>query len=79
MLQRDSEEIFARLDKRTRNKIRKAAGNGIAVVRDESKSVNKLFQFVGKKDKKPIDFYRQMVMNFEKDIDNSRNGRISCM
>ena len=69
MLQRDSEEIFARLDKRTRNKIRKAAGNGIAVVKDDSKSVNKLFQFVGKKDKKPIDFYRQMVINFEKDID----------
>ena len=69
MLQRDSEEIFARLDKRTRNKIRKAASNGIAVVKDESKSINKLFQFVDKKDKKPIDFYRQMVINYEKDID----------
>ena len=69
MLQRSSEEIFAKLDKRLRNKIRKAANNGVAVVRDESKSINKLFQFVGKKDKKPIDFYRQMVMNYEKDID----------
>ena len=69
MLQRSSEEIFAKLDKRLRNKIRKAASNGIAVVRDETKSVNKLFQFVGKKDKKPIDFYRQMVLNYEKDID----------
>ena len=48
MLQRDVEEIFERLDKRTRNKVRKAISNGLGVVKDEHKNINKLFQFVGK-------------------------------
>lgn len=69
MLQRDIETIFSKLDKRTRNKIRKAIGNGLGVVRDENRSINKLFQFVGKKDGKPIDFYREMCNSFENDID----------
>ena len=69
MLQRDIESIFARIDKRTRNKIRKAMGNGLAVEKDESKNINKLFQFVGKKDSKPIEFYREMCASFESDID----------
>ena len=69
MLQRDIEDIFARIDKRTRNKIRKALGNGLAVEKDPNKNVNRLFQFVGKKDSKPIEFYREMINSFESDIE----------
>ncbi|MBP5678818.1 MAG: peptidoglycan bridge formation glycyltransferase FemA/FemB family protein [Bacilli bacterium] len=69
MLQRDVRDIFARLDKRTRNKIRKAKGNGLVVVKDESQNINRLYQYVGKKDHKPLSFYREMVNNFGKDID----------
>ena len=68
-LQRDVRDIFARLDKRTRNKIRKAKGNGLVVVRDDSKNVNRLFQYVGKRDRKPVTFYREMVKSFGDDID----------
>ena len=49
MLQRDTRDIFAHLDKRTRNKIRKAKSNGLVAVRDENKNINKLYQYVGKK------------------------------
>ncbi len=69
MLQRDPREIFAKLDKRTRNKIRKAEGNGLEIVKDNSKNVNKLFQYVGKKDHKPLAFYREMVRCYGEDID----------
>ena len=69
MLQRDIRDIFARLDKRTRNKIRKAKSNGLVVVKDESKSINRLYQYVGKRDRKPLMFYREMCNQFGNDID----------
>ena len=69
MLQRDPEEIFAKLDKKTRNKIRKAVNNGLVVVKDETKNINKLFQYVGSKERKPITFYKEMCQNFDSDID----------
>ena len=69
LLQRDIREIFARIDKRTRNKIRRAKSNGLVVEKDETKNVNKLFQYVGKKDRKPLAFYRQMVDCYGEDID----------
>lgn len=69
LLQRDLREVFAKLDKRTRNKIRKAMNSGIEVVKDESQSVNKLYEFVGKKDKKPLSFYKEMCTKFEDNID----------
>ena len=69
MLQRDIRDIFARLDKRTRNKIRKAKSNGLVVVKDESKSIQKLYQYVGKKDRKPLAFYREMCNQFGEDCE----------
>ncbi len=68
-LQKDVREIFAKLDKRTRNKIRKATNSGIIAVKDPNKNINKLFQYVGKKDKKPLSFYREMKDQFDEDID----------
>ena len=69
ILQRDLREIFAKLDKRTRNKVRKATNSGVEVIKDENNSVNKLYEFVGKKDKKPLSFYKEMCTKFEENID----------
>lgn len=69
LLQRDLREIFAKLDKRTRNKIRKATNNGIEVEKSENKNINKLYEFTGKKDKKPLSFYKEMCNKFEDNID----------
>ena len=69
LLQKDINEIFSKLDKRTRNKIRRAINSGINIIKDETKSVNKLYQFAGKKDEKPLSFYKQMVLNYESNID----------
>lgn len=69
MLQRDIRDIFARLDKRTRNKIRKAKNNGLVVVKDEGKSIQKLYQYVGKRDKKPLAFYREICNQYGDDAE----------
>ena len=68
-LQRDVREIFAKVDKRTRNKIRKATNSGVIAVRDPSKNVSKLYQYVGKKDKKPLSYYKEIRDQFDTDID----------
>lgn len=68
-LQNDPEELFAKFDKRTRNKIRKAINSGVIVERDSNKNINKLFQYVGKKDNRPMDFYKEMKNQYDADID----------
>ncbi len=69
LLQRDIREIFAKMDKRTRNKIRKATNSGIEITKDPNKNVNKLYNFVGKKDKKPLAYYKTICDKFEDDVD----------
>ena len=69
LLQRDIREIFAKLDKHTRNKVRRAINSGIDVVKDESRSINKLYNFVGRREKKPLAYYKTICEKFEDDVD----------
>jgi lipid II:glycine glycyltransferase (peptidoglycan interpeptide bridge formation enzyme) len=69
LLQRDIREIFAKMDKRTRNKIRKATNSGIEITKDPNNNVNQLYNFVGKKDKKPLAYYKTICDKFEDDVD----------
>lgn len=69
LLQRDLREIFAKLDKRTRNKIRRASNSGIQVEKDINRNINNLYNFVGKKDKKPLSFYKRMCEKFEDSVE----------
>ena len=69
LLNRDIREIFAKFDKRTRNKIRRATNNGIIVEKDEKKNINKLYEYVGKKEGKPISYYKKLVEEYEDKID----------
>ncbi|MBQ6497140.1 MAG: peptidoglycan bridge formation glycyltransferase FemA/FemB family protein [Bacilli bacterium] len=65
ILQRDIREIFAKLDKRTRNKIRRATNSGLIVEKDNHQNVNALFNFVGRKDHKPLAYYKEFCNKFE--------------
>ncbi len=65
VLQRDIREIFAKLDKRTRNKIRKATNSGLIVEKDPNSDINALFNFVGRKDHKPLSYYKEICNKFE--------------
>lgn len=69
LLNRDVREIFAKFDKNTRNKIRKASNSGIEVVIDQTKNVNKLYEFVTKKEHKPLTYYKEFCNQFGDNID----------
>ena len=69
LLQRDIREISAKLDKRTRNKLRRAANSGIEVVKSETNDINDLYRFVSKKEKKPLNYYKTICNSFESNID----------
>ena len=69
LLNKNEEVLFESFDKRTRNKIRKAKNIGIEVYNDTTKDIKELYEFVGKKDKKPIKYYEALVKNFGEDID----------
>lgn len=84
LLNRDDRDIFARFDKRTRNKIRKATSNGVTVYRDGEKDINGLYKFIKKKTQNPIAFYRALLMNFRRNIEvyyailNTEQYTINC-
>ncbi len=65
VLQRDIREIFAKLDKRTRNKIRRATNSGLYIEKDKDKNVNSLYNFVGRKEHKPLSYYKEICDKFE--------------
>lgn len=69
LLNRDIREIFARFDKNTRNKIRKASNSGIEVIIDQTKNVKKLYEFVTKKEHKPLNYYKEFINQFGDNID----------
>lgn len=69
LLNKNEEVLFESFDKRTRNKIRRAKNIGIEVYNDTTKDIKDLYEFVGKKDKKPIKYYEVLVKNFGENID----------
>ncbi len=69
LLGRDDREIFARFDKRTRNKIRKATAHGVKVYRDSDRDLNALYRFIKKKSPNPIAYYKELCKNFKKNIE----------
>ena len=69
ILQRDIREIFAKTDKRTRNKIRKAKNNGIEIIKRTAKDITTLYRFIEKKEKKPLSYYKTICESFENNVD----------
>lgn len=69
LLNRDDREIFARFDKRTRNKIRKATAHGIQIYRDSDRDLNALYRFVKKKTPNPLAFYKELCKNFKTNVE----------
>ena len=69
LLQRDIREIFAKVDKRTRNKLRRATNSGVIIKKDENKNINDLYRFVSKKENKPLSYFKAVYESFEPDVD----------
>ena len=64
LLQRDVRDIYAKIDKHTRNKIRKATNNGIEIIKDAEKNVSKLQSMINKKERKPVSYYKTICTKF---------------
>lgn len=69
LLNRDIREIFSKFDKRTRNKIRRATNSGIEVIKDERKNINSLYNFIKKKENKPLSYYKAICEDFGDNVD----------
>ena len=69
ILQRDIREIFSKADKRTRNKIRRATNSGVEIVKDSNNNINKLYSFIKKKEKKPLNYFKKICESFENNVD----------
>lgn len=69
LLNKSNDDLFDSFDKRTRNKIRKAANLGIEVYKDPEKSIKSLYPFIKAKENKPINYFQELVNNFNDTID----------
>ena len=69
LLQRDIRDIFNKIDKRTRNKLRRATNAGVEIIKDNNKDIDILYKFVSKKEKKPINYFKTISNNFGNNID----------
>ena len=69
LLQKDIREIFNKVDKRTRNKLRRATNSGVIIVKDENKNINDLYRFVSKKEKKPLSYFKAIYESYEPNVD----------
>lgn len=69
LLNKSNDELFDSFDKRTRNKIRKAANLGIEVYKDSEKNIKSLYPFIKDKENKEINYFQELVNNFNDTID----------
>lgn len=67
LLNKDIRQIFNSFDKRTRHKIRKATNSGVEVY--QNKDIKIFYQFIKRKNKKPIKFYEELIANFKDNVD----------
>lgn len=67
LLQKDIREIFDKIDKRTRNKLRRATNSGVEIIKN--KDIDNLYKFVSKKEKKPLNYFKAIANSFGENID----------
>lgn len=67
LLDKDKQTLFEKFDIDTQEKIKKAMGAGINIIKDEEKKLDELYEFL--KDKKSIRFYEELKVNFSDNIE----------
>ena len=84
LLKRSDQEIYAKLDKATRNKIRKASSNGVTVIKDNLSNVQSLYKYVKNRVNLPYSFYKELIKNFKGNIElfysiiNTEKFSVNC-
>ncbi len=68
-LNEDIRDKFNKFDKRTRSKIRKASSAGLEIVKDDKKDIKYLYEFVKKKERKPLSYFQQFIKEFGDNVE----------
>ncbi len=67
LLQKSIDDIYAKTDKRIKNKIRKASNSGIEIVKEDD--VKPLLSLLSNKDSNPKSYYQAIYNNYKSNID----------
>ena len=59
----NAKTLLSKIDKRSRNKLRKAAKLGIEILRDETKNIENIYEIAKSNFKRPIEYYKNFVEN----------------
>lgn len=59
----NSRQLFSKIDKRIRTKLRKSIKMGIEVYKDDSKNIAEIYDVLKMKFNKPVDYYRSFILN----------------
>ena len=69
MKEKTSEELFVKLDKQIRNKLRKAAKFGIEIYKDNTNDINKMYDFIKEKGNYSVKYYETLSKSFKEDFE----------
>lgn len=69
ILNNNTQDLFSKLDKRARNKIRRGLNFGINVTKDEDKNIDKLYTYIKKEFRKSKAYFKQLIENFGDDAE----------
>ena len=61
----NAKTLLSKIDKRERNKLRKAAKLGIEIVKDETNNIDYIYNIAKNTFKKPIEYYKNFIENNE--------------
>lgn len=59
----NSRQLFSKIDKRVRTKLRKSIKMGVEVYKDEIKNVNNIYEILKLKFNRPIEYYQNFIKN----------------
>lgn len=63
-IKKDANRLFANLDKRTRNKLRRATKFGVEVYKDNSNDVEKIYEFIKAQGRYSLKYYQEFAKDF---------------
>ena len=64
LFQKTTTEMFEELDKKTKSRLRRANSIGMTVEKDEEQNIDKLYEFIKDKEKRPLSYYKTICEKF---------------
>lgn len=68
LLNKDIDNLYKKLPKRTRHKINKATISGIEINKEENKDVNSIYNLIKSKSKRPLRYYEEFIKSYDSEV-----------